>query len=296
MTTLLPRLTDIDRSLAHCTLALVGGQGKSGTTWVERLIDAHPQAACLGEGHFAEGLGRLLYRALDEYNQLLADNNRRFPELEDFPGIDADDAGELVRAALLLQFAAIARRKPGAGTVAVRTPSELNWLAELQRAFPQARFVHVIRDPRDVAVSVWWHRERLEPGRLALAHGSPTGLAQTLVPGWAKHIESVRAAARKCDAALHEIRYEDLQQQPEASAAALFGFLGLPAGPQMCRNSLDQASFSRLSGRPAGQNDPASHFRQGTSGQWRDTMSAAPPQGWPEPVQATLESLAYPID
>ena len=175
MSTLLPRLSDIGQSLAGCTLAFVGGQGKSGTTWVERLIDAHPQAACLGEGHFAEGLGRLLYRALDEYNQLLAGNNRRFPELEDFPGIDAADAAELVRAALLLQFAAIARRKPGigAGTVAVRTPSELNWLAQLHQAFPKARFIHVIRDPRDVAVSMWWHGERLEPGRLALAHGSP---------------------------------------------------------------------------------------------------------------------------
>lgn len=295
MTRLLPRLSRIDAQLAGATLAFVGGQGKSGTTWVERLIDAHPHAACLGEGHFAEGLGRLLYRALDEYNQLLADNNRRFPELEDFPAFQAGDAGELVRAALLLQFAAIARRNPGATTVAVRTPSELNWLTELHRTFPQARFVHVLRDPRDVAVSMWWHGERLEPGRLALAHGSPAGLAQALVPRWAGHVEHVRAAAKETGAQLHEIRYEDLQCRPGDSAAALFGFLGLADDAATCAQCLEQASFSRLSGRRAGQADAGSHFRQGTSGQWRDSMPAAPPQGWPEAVRATLQSLAYPV-
>lgn len=294
MPTLLPRLSNLGQSLARRTLAFIGGQGKSGTTWVERLVDAHPQAACLGEGHFAEGLGRLLYRALDEYNQLLATNNRRFPELEDFPGIGAGDAAELVRAALLLQFDAIARRKPGAVAVAVRTPSELSWLTELHRSFPQARFVHVIRDPRDVAVSMWWHGERLEPGRLALAHGSPAGLAQVLVPQWARHVQAVRTAAADRGAALHEIRYEDLHRQAQTSAAALFGFLGLPADARTCAHCLEQASFSRLSGRSPGHTDAGSHFRQGTSGQWRGTLPAAPPQGWPEPVRTTLESLHYP--
>ena len=229
-------------------MAFVGGQGKSGTTWVERLIDAHPHAACLGEGHFAEGLGRLLYRALDEYNQLLADNNRRFPELEDFPAFQAEDAGELVRAALLLQFAAIARRNPGATTVAVRTPSELNWLTELHRTFPQARFVHVLRDP---ARCRGLHVVARAPGAgpAGLAHGSPAGLAQALVPRWARHVARARArrkpapactksATKTCSAARGERRRPVRVPGPGNDAAT-------------CGQCLEQASFSRLSGRRA---------------------------------------------
>ena len=30
------------------------GAPKSGTTWLQRLLDAHPEVCCSGEGHFVE--------------------------------------------------------------------------------------------------------------------------------------------------------------------------------------------------------------------------------------------------
>lgn len=296
MATLLPRLVSTATHLSSRTLAFVGGQGKSGTTWVEKLIDAHPQAACLGEGHFAEGLGRVLYQALDAYNGRVISNNQRFPELEDFPGFSADDAAELVRAALLLQFARIAERNRDAQVIAVRTPSELNWLRELHGALPAARFVHVLRDPRDVVMSMWWHSERLEPGRMARDNGTPAGLALKLVPRWAQHVAHVRDTAGQTGAHLHEVRYEDLHAQSQRTVQSLFEFLGLDAGPTHCKACVEAASFSRLSGRDVGQTDVNSHFRTGIMGQWQGAIPAAPVQGWPRAVAAVLESLDYSTD
>ena len=296
MSTLLPRLFRTATHLSSRTLAFVGGQGKSGTTWVEKLIDAHPQAACLGEGHFAEGLGRVLYQALDAYNGLITSNNQRFHELEDFPTFSADDAAELVRAALLMQFSRIAERNREAQVIAVRTPSELNWLRELNDAFPTARFVHVLRDPRDVAMSMWWHSERLEPGRMARDNETPGGLALKLVPRWAQHVAHVRDTAVQIGAHLLEVRYEDLHGESQRTVQALFEFLGLDADPVLCKSCVERASFSRLSGRDVGQIDVNSHFRTGTTNQWQGTIPAGPAQGWPREVAMVLKSLGYSID
>lgn len=275
-------------------LAFVGGQGKSGTTWVERLIDAHPDAACLGEGHFAAGLGRGLYAALEDYNRLVAANNASFPELEDFPAMDADAMAELVRAALVMQFARIAQRNAGARLVAVRTPSELDWLRQLAMLVPDAVFVHAVRDPRDVAVSLWFHGERLSPGSMTREHGTPARLAMRLVPGWARHVLNVRQAARECGAHLHEVRYERLIQEGPAEAAALFEALGVDASTARVAQALEACRFEKLSGgRKPGESDAGSHFRSGTARQWTSLMPPAPDGGWPADVAGLLDSLGY---
>lgn len=290
----LARLDAARDALAGARLAFVGGQGKSGTTWVERLIDAHPDAACLGEGHFADGLGRRLYAALEDYNRLVLANNARFPELEDFPAMEAEGVADVVRVALLMQFARIAQRRPGARLVAVRTPSELDWLRQLAQLLPQAVFVHVVRDPRDVAVSLWFHGERLAPGSMTREHGTPARLAARLVPGWARHVLGVRQAARDSAAPLHEVRYERLLEDGAVEAAGVFDALGLDSAATPVAKALDACRFEKLSGgRRPGQSDASSHFRSGTARQWTSHMPAAPEGGWPDDVAGLLDSLGY---
>lgn len=290
----LPGLDAACQALDGKRLAFVGGQGKSGTTWVERLLDAHPDAACLGEGHFAAGLGRRLYAALEDYNRLVASNNARFPELEDFPPMDDPAMADLVRVALMLQFARIAQRRPAARVVAVRTPSELDWLRQLAQLAPGACFVHVVRDPRDVAVSLWFHGERLAPGSMGREHGTPARLAARLVPGWARHVHNVRQAAVAEAAQLHEVRYERLIEDGPVEAAGLFAALGLDSSARVVGQALEACRFEKLSGgRRPGQADAGSHFRSGTSGQWTDVMPVAPENGWPPEVVELLDSLGY---
>ncbi len=50
------RLTDFQSRIGRVLsgqLFFIAGAPKSGTTWVQRLLDAHPEIVCSGEGHFA---------------------------------------------------------------------------------------------------------------------------------------------------------------------------------------------------------------------------------------------------
>ncbi len=45
---------DASEALATRQIFFVVGCQKSGTTWVQHLLDGHPNVACHGEGHFTD--------------------------------------------------------------------------------------------------------------------------------------------------------------------------------------------------------------------------------------------------
>lgn len=275
-------------------LCFVGGQGKSGTTWVQLLLDAHPEVSALGEGLLAGALAAPLYSVGTQYAQAVAANNARFPELPDFPMPDAADRDALAHVALALALDRLVARKPAATVLAERSPENIGRIAEFHALFPQARFIHVLRDPRDVAVSLWFHGERLAPGSMVDRHGSIAALAATLVPHWARMVSAARAAARGCHAKMLELRYEDLHAKPQAACRRLFDFLGVDADAATVDTALAAADFEKLSGRRRGQMDASSHFRSGMAGGWRDALPAWTPAGLDAESLAVLASLGYP--
>jgi hypothetical protein len=287
-------LTALAAEVDRRTLAFVGGQGKSGTTWVQLLLDAHPEVSAAGEGLLAEVLGPACYQLAAHYNERLRANNARFAELEDYPGFDAGDADQLATAALLLQLGKLIRRKPAARILAERTPSTIAHLREMVALFPAARFVHVIRDPRDVAVSLWWHAQRIGDRSLSARYSGPDALAADLTPRWADLIRGARAAAAASSAAMLELRYEDLLDAPDETARTLFDFIGADSGPQTLQAALMAADFRTLTGRAHGEEDRGSHFRSGRAGAWREALEAAP--NLAERDRALLLELGYRPD
>lgn len=276
-------------------LCFVGGQGKSGTTWVQLLLDAHPQVSALGEGLLPGALAAPLYALGGQYAQALAANNARFRELPDFPAPDGADLDALAHMALALVLDRLVARKPAATVLAERSPENIGRIAEFHALFPQARFVHVLRDPRDVAVSLWFHGERLAPGSMEGRHGSIAALAATVVPHWARVVASARAAATASQAQVLELRYEDLQHAPQDACGRLFGFLGVDADPATLDAALAAADFETLSGRRRGQADASSHFRSGVAGSWRDALPQWSAECLDAASRAVMASLDYPL-
>ena len=58
-----------DEKLAK--LFFIGGSGKSGTTWLQQILNAHPTVACNGEAHLFDILLAQLSHTLDTYNEHL---------------------------------------------------------------------------------------------------------------------------------------------------------------------------------------------------------------------------------
>lgn len=116
-----------------------------------------------------------------------------------------------------------------------------------------ARAIHVIRNPRDVALSALNYR-RLSTGdtksidapaylrSFIRAGGDPAWQRQGFGT-WATHAESWRTTERF---PVLPVRYEDLKADPRAALVAMLGFLGVDAGDARIDDAVRAASFESM--------------------------------------------------
>jgi len=184
----------------------VVGCQRSGTTLVRLLLDSHSRISCGPETRYLESLARVVdedWPRLERFGFSQQEWLARVATL--FGGVHADYA---------------ARR--GKARWADKSPRYALVLGFVLRVFPDAQVVHVVRDGRDVAVS---HRERF---------GYWSGLKATVK--WPRYVRAVRAAAADLPPEqYHEVRYEQLVQDQEATVRRLTDFLGEQFEPAMLR-------------------------------------------------------------
>ncbi len=207
------------------------GCPRSGTTLVQQMLDAHPRVAIAPETFFLRRFWAKKKKwgsLLDEANfARLLDAITTMPEFAE-AGLDAEKyktaaAGrprrfEQLFRLLLEQFAA----SRGVRLVGEKTPNHLLYMDRLQGWFPTARFVHVLRDPRAVALS--WRG-------VPWSNGSLVEDAEI----WRKYANAALHHGLLNPAALHTIRYEDLVLDPRAATEKLCAFLRIEFDPAMLR-------------------------------------------------------------
>lgn len=105
-----------------------------------------------------------------------------------------------------------------------KTPHNLYFVPELRADFPEARFIHLIRDGRDVAVE-----------QLRSTFGPRNAYAAALL--WQRSMEA-GAAGRAHVGPAHwlDIRYEELAARPEAVLRQILDFLSEPFEPVVLRH------------------------------------------------------------
>ncbi|WP_228462136.1 sulfotransferase [Alloalcanivorax profundimaris] len=155
--------------------AFVVGCGHSGTTLMASMLGAHGHIHCIP---------RETYWFLDN------------PRLEQEYPVALAEA-----------------RSGGKRMLCEKTPRHLYRIDEIARRFPQARFVAMIRDGRDVA---WSLKKR-------------SGSFQDGVHRWRDDNRALLAQQQRDN--LHLVRYEDLIEDPEATLRSVLEFLGEPYDP-----------------------------------------------------------------
>lgn len=269
------------RDLSALPVFFVGGLPRSGTTWVQQLLNAHPQVLCLGESHFFNDLVPGLARTVQSYGERRAEGRDTWaPTVR---GPDRALLAPLFHAAFvaLAQMNLDGRAASALAAIGEKTPDNLMHLPRIWGTFPSARFVNVIRDGRDGAVSAYIRFRAKLP-----AHMTQLDYARAYAEGWSGRIREARRLGR--DRHYHEVRYEALHADAEAEAGRLFAFLGADSRPEAVRVALATASFEKLSGgRKRGQEDPASHYRRGEVGGWAQALTPA--------EVAAFEAIAGPL-
>jgi hypothetical protein len=308
----------------------VVGLAKSGTTWLMKTLDAHPEVLCKGEGRFfgeeyrREVLARTQTKQQPSslYNALLGSEYLRLWIERSVWSRDGDPdehIRDLVRLATDY-FLTEELSKSGKKLVGDKTPLlGLKFVEEIHEIYPEARVIHIIRDGRDQAVS-FIHQQgnrakrgrthRLSPEELARSEAyrrSPRVLAETGEGMFAE--KTLRKAAQNWDLRVGqavedgpalfgddytEVRYEDLLEHPNEEVERLLGFLGVDTDETLVEHCVSSASFEKLSrGRERGEEDPSSFYRKGVAGDWENYFTEEDRRVFKEEAGELLIRLGY---
>ena len=266
------------------------GSGRSGTTLLRLMIAGHSGIEIPPETWFILPLVRkfslrdeLRSAEVAEAARLMVEDYR-WPDM----GIPADqflkqaqalERPKLVDLINLVYFHHLAlSRKRRFGD---KTPPYIEIVRELCELYPGARFIHLLRDGRDVAISFFdlsWHGSRC----------------------YERNFEWTRALRfreqyrnTELDQKILDVKYEDLVADPEKTVRAICAFLGEDFEPAMLTVS------SRTDRVP--ERERAAHPKLGQPlspqaiGRWRTTLSAVECFIMEACLQRDLRHWGYPL-
>jgi hypothetical protein len=200
------------------------GVGRSGTTLLRLMLDAHPDLAIPGETHFLiDFLTDDARHVTREQFVRVATGASTWPNLaigepalrNALATVEPFSVADAIRAFYRLYASLYGKSRWGD-----KTPPYRSHMVGLQQLLPEAHLIHVIRDGRDAARSyrgLWF---------------GPGDDVEVQAHFW---VDQVNAARRQSVELQHyiEIRYEDLVVEPATNLRKICDYLELPYHPRM---------------------------------------------------------------
>jgi hypothetical protein len=235
------------------------GSRRSGTYWLQRITCAHPAVAEVpSETYvFSHGIAPLMERfhyddpAYEEVGKVFARREHVLPAVRDL----CDTVfGEFVQ-----------DRQTHA---AERTPWHVYHLPLIAEVYPDARFVHIIRDGRDATRSI-----------VAQPWGPDN--VRDAAEEWRSSVAAGRAAASALGDRLLEVRYEEVLADPASAIPRIYAHHGLEGGVE---EALEAAGAKANIGR---------HDKRVGSGKWREGWGRRELRDFERVAGEQLRELGY---
>jgi Sulfotransferase family len=245
-------------------MIFVVGARRSGTNWLQRIVNAHPDVVGVPSETYLFSRGIL---PLTERFQHGASGSHSLAVIYMDRGAFLDALRDFCDAVF---EGLIGVLQPGARRLCERTPEHTRCLALIGEVYPDAHVVHIVRDGRDVARS------------LASQEWGPDSIREA-AEEW---VTSVTAARRDGQALehYHEVGYEAMLAEPRRHIAALYEALALDASPAVVDAAVLEAAvpFNVDPGLPTV-----------ATGKWRDRFSAADLDAFTAVAGPLLAELGY---
>jgi hypothetical protein len=220
-------------------LAFIVGVPRSGTTLLSAILNRHPLVCVTPETHFY----RYLHSTEGGWSAVAADwpagGVRFLGKMFNAPlfGLDPDDLTTNwvdqppSSAEFLCAIGSHYASRHGKSRWVEKTPDHVSYLRQLRTDFPEVPVIHMVRDGRDVALSL---------SQTGWEWQSPYYLSN--LAQWVQQVGRGREALAEDRFAL-AVRYEDLLSSPEATVARVCCFLGLDFVPHILRPDGSEGSL-----------------------------------------------------
>ena len=248
------------------------GCPRSGTTWVSWLLAQHPATVLSLHTGFFHALSTCLdwlERPMRLGNRVSrhpkgAGDAKRIVALADV--VETTDLHAACRPLAEALFRGAGRANPDAEWVIEKTPENLICAELIRSVIPEARFLHVIRDPRAVFASMRKAAEQWAfPGDLP---SNPMVFSRNF---WLPYM-SAGLALEAQTTTYRAVRYEDLLLDGPGELSKIFDWLALPADRALCERAVEASSIDRMR---VELDAPEGFLRTGKAEGWRRELS-----GW----------------
>jgi hypothetical protein len=255
----------------------LGGAGRSGTTLIRVMLDSHPRICCGPElkvlpsiAEWYQTLTRNFASVMQSYGNTPADLKLRFRQFIE---------------GLVQNF----RQTSGKPRWAEKTPHNVLFMVPLGEIFPDARFLHVIRDGRDVACSL------ITMDWVNPLTGRKWDYVQNIASAaryWREVVTLARQQAQHptlVDRVL-EVRYESLVAKPEATMRQVLAFLGEPWDEGVLAHHKKERGKEPIE---ASTRQAARPINSASIGRWRDEMTQADRSAFKTEAGTLLRESGY---
>ncbi len=263
------------------------GVPRSGTTLLRMVLDAHPDVMCGPEAPWITGRGMKRSPNFWDLTTFLISN--KWGPVSGLTGIDE---GVIYRkmAHVVDGIMSTAARRKGKIRWAEKTPQHLLALGYLHSLFPRAKFVYIVRDGRDVALSTCkgsWKRLGFERKRVRNTY-------RNALRRWVAWNDVFLRDVAALKIEYISLRYEELVAHPQDELKRLCQFLDLPWNESILRPHNTAHDVVD----PKGDGIASFNAHQGIDstsvGRWRLELTWLQRQWTLRVGEAMLQQLGYP--
>lgn len=241
-------------------IVFVLGAPRSGTTWLQIMLSQNPEIETCQETHIFSSYLSPMKKAWEAHEE-----NNRGIGLQ--AAISYDEFIYLQRNFSEYVFGKISKDS----VVVEKTPAHIRHIEHILEIFPEAHFIHIIRDPRSVVNSLL----------AASRDWGKNWAAKDVIKNAELWVRDVEAGLQIPDFGkenYYEVKYENIIERTDLELNKLFNWIGVYNDINMCKKISEDTEIKKLqkgniSVSGMQKKEPKGFFRSGLADSWKDELS-----------------------